>query len=55
MTENSYEELPQVSQALRELLRGMIEAKPAKRLTLEEIRRHRWTQALQYEFAKPKK
>ena len=49
MQNNQYEDIPQISSALKILLRRMIEAKPSKRATLEEVRNNIWTKMMRQE------
>lgn len=52
MIQNRYEQLPHISDELSQLLRSMIEAKPGKRISLNEIKKNKWVQAFQHEFSR---
>ena len=48
MMNTQYEEIPSISSALKQLLKGMIEPKPSKRFSLEQIKKHVWIRAMLY-------
>ena len=50
MQSNIFAPISSVTTAVQELLKGMIEAKPAKRMTLKQVREHKWVKAMQHEF-----